>query len=238
MVRMFQTKQQQLTTDKTRNNHKNWKLKFSKQSEMNDLINQLQDTIFNARETINDKTYKDTLELIGKLHNLNEEKSFENECKRYKVAFIRNQPDVVLPLENKELCEYDMDGDCCKGVLVDIRSNTFIRKLVLHPLLVEYLEDEVYLQEEHCPSRLTHFGSVFSKPWLEHFLEKIEKKDMLDKLCSQYETKILPILRDTPCSRVTTKTTCGGTEEGDKDMGVRRYYQLQNRIILFKIKEI
>ncbi len=212
---------------------------------MDDLINQLQDTIFDARETINDKTYKDALELVGKLHNLNGEKSFENECKRYKVVFIRNQPDVVLPLENKELCEYDIEGDCCKGVLVEIRSDTFIRKLVLHPLLVEYLEDEVYLKEEHCPSRLTHFGSVFSKTWLEEFLKKIHlggrqhlKKNMLDKLCSQYETKILPILQDTPCSRVTTIATCGGIEEGDKDMGVRRYYRLQNRIILFKIKEI
>ena len=51
---------------------------------MDDLINQLQDTIFNARESMKDKTYKDALELVGKLHNLNGEKSFENECKRYK----------------------------------------------------------------------------------------------------------------------------------------------------------
>ena len=205
---------------------------------MNDLINQIQDTIFNARESMTDKTYKDALELVGKLHNLNEEKSFENECQTYKVAFIRNRSVFQLPLENKEVCEYP-EFECCKGLSVQITPETFTRQLVLHPILVEYLEESDYIKTEFCESDLTHPGSVFSKWWLGQFLNTkyCDKKDMSDKLCAQYEGKIYPIILDNSWS-VVEQTSTWGEDVRSSLCRVTRYYRSKNSTILFKIRKV
>ena len=155
---------------------------------MTDLVQGIQEFVFFERKNMKEGKYKNTQDMLKRLYEIGEEKTFENQCKKYYIFFIEVCPVINLPLNGRSVCR-GLE-DCCQATEVRIKCNTMrFNNVYLHPLLVRFLNSSDFLQNTN---------SIFISN-LEKYLRRPNAFDgevdpLMRFLCTQFHVNIQTII--------------------------------------------
>jgi len=189
--------------------------------DVSELARHIQEFVFLGRKSMKDGEYHSIQNLLQRLHQIGEEKSFKSHCKKYSILFIEACPVINLP-PSGESCP--RMNDCAHRVEIGIKcKSTRLNNVYLHPLLADFINSGAF--GTYCP--------CFNEQDLKDFLKRRAPSNEGDVgslhkyLCDQYYGNLQPIIDAAETSfEFSQNSRCDQT---------KKYFKSDRKLFLHKI---
>jgi len=204
-----------------------------------DLVHHIQEFVFFERKTMKEGKYKNTQDMLKRLYEIGQKKTFEGQCKKYSVFFVEVCPVINLPLSGRSICHGL--GNCCRATEVRIKSKgTAIKNVSLHPILVDFLNSSEFFWHDPWPS-----GCEFNVILGNFLMERGDSYDspvrdvsfFVHLLCTQFNENIRTIIAAAETKfEFSEKTRCGSNIRSmDENGEFGKSFKVEKTLILTKI---
>ncbi len=199
--------------------------------DITELVHHIQEFVFFERKTMKEGQYKNTQDMLKRLYEIGEEKTFEVQCKKYSVVFIEVCPVINLPLFSGRSDCRGLEGleGCCQATEVRIKCKTTrIKNVFLHPILVDFLNSNIDFQNN---VRASDFNLIL-KDFLRANSDDGDVALLARFLCTQFDENIQTIIDAAETQfEFSEKIRCGTKNRN------RKVFKVEKKLILHKILE-
>ncbi len=201
--------------------------------DMTELVCHIEEFVFFKKKTMKEGQYKNTQDMLKRLYEIAEEKTFKDQCKKYSVVFIEVCPVINLPLLSGRSDCRGLEG-CCQATEVRIKyKTTAIKNVFLHPLLVDFLNGTTRFQNNVCASDF----NLLLKDFLRANSDDDYVAPLARFLCIQFDENIQTIIDAAETQfEFSEKIRCA-SKNRNKNGETRKTFKVEKKMILHKILE-